>query len=50
MVQSNADDVNIKCRDVIEFLTLEGTNSREIYDRMIRVYGEGSIPYSTIFR
>lgn len=50
MAQANADDPKIKHRAVIEFLSLEGTEPREIYDRMIRVYGEGSISYSTVFR
>ena len=41
-------DVRQKQRAVIEFLVLEGEPPKQIFERLVNVYGDASLAYSTV--
>jgi len=41
-------DVRHKQRAVIEFLVSEGESPKQIFERLVKVYGDASIAYSTV--
>jgi len=44
------DSVKFEYRAVIKFLCKEGNSVKEIYDRLVAVYGEGVPCYTTVYR
>ena len=45
MAEATNEEIKIKQRGIIEFLTLEGNNAKQIWERMVNVYGASS-PYT----
>ena len=45
-----SEKVNIRHHAVIEFLTLEKINLKDIHERMLKVYGDEATRYSTVKR
>ena len=47
---ANSENCKLKHRTVIELLSLEGNNAKQIHERMENLYGDSAPSYSTVCR
>jgi histone-lysine N-methyltransferase SETMAR len=50
MAASTSNELRIKFRGIIEFLTLEGNDAKTAHERLVNVYGDDSPSYPTVAR